>query len=138
MKYYTIFNSSTGQIHSSGNCLDDDFVLQVIPDGHQIIELQSNPSSQYIQNNQAVNIPPKPGDKYTFNFVTKSWNPPTNDVLIQEILRTRNLLLLESDWTQLPDVPQQTSDKWKAYRQALRDITNQTDLLKITWPIKPE
>lgn len=50
----------------------------------------------------------------------------------------RNLLLQESDWTQVPDAPVD-ADAWKAYRQALRDITNQAGFPdKIDWPIKPE
>lgn len=52
-------------------------------------------------------------------------------------LRTRDSLLTQSDWTILPDAP---TDKkaWKAYRQALRDITKQPGFPdNITWPTKP-
>jgi len=35
-------------------------------------------------------------------------------------------LLLQSDWTQLPDVPIETKSAWEIYRQQLRDITNQS------------
>jgi hypothetical protein len=52
----------------------------------------------------------------------------------------RNELLLECDWTQLPDSPltnlKQT--EWQIYRQALRDITNQSDPFSINWPTEPE
>lgn len=52
-------------------------------------------------------------------------------------LRTRDSLLAQSDWTMLPDAP---TDKkaWKAYRQALRDITQQPGFPdNIVWPTKP-
>lgn len=40
-----------------------------------------------------------------------------------ELLRdARNRALAECDWTQLPDVPEATREKFKSYRQALRDL----------------
>lgn len=45
----------------------------------------------------------------------------------------RNFLLLRSDWTQLPDAPVDAAT-WAAYRQALRDITTQSDPFNIVWP----
>jgi len=51
-----------------------------------------------------------------------------------QVIRTqRNQMLKDTDWTQLADVP---VDKavWATYRQALRDITTQTDPFNITWP----
>lgn len=52
------------------------------------------------------------------------------------VRQERNRLLSESDWTQTPDA---TADKqaWLVYRQALRDITTQTDPINIVWPIPP-
>lgn len=52
----------------------------------------------------------------------------------------RNKRLFECDWTQLPDAPLTDEQKtaWQAYRQALRDVTQQTDPFNITWPVKPE
>lgn len=50
----------------------------------------------------------------------------------------RNQLLISSDWTQLPDVPESIQSTWKEYRQELRDITkNFKDLQGITWPQPP-
>ena len=51
----------------------------------------------------------------------------------------RNKLLDASDWTQMPDVPQETKEKWATYRQALRDITEQEGYpFDVTFPEKPE
>lgn len=62
--------------------------------------------------------------------------------------RERDRLLSESDWTQMPDVPEATRTAWQTYRQALRDLPstatpvmdNTTELCigGVTWPTKPE
>jgi hypothetical protein len=50
----------------------------------------------------------------------------------------RNRLLMNSDWTQLPDVPIDTKEVWAAYRQALRDVTDQPGFpFNIVWPVAP-
>lgn len=55
-----------------------------------------------------------------------------------EAMALRNKLLQESDWTQLTDSPADKAE-WAAYRQALRDITDQTGFPNsITWPTEPE
>lgn len=36
----------------------------------------------------------------------------------------RNEMLVATDWTQLPDVPEATRQSWQAYRQALRNVTS--------------
>lgn len=60
------------------------------------------------------------------------------DRLAAEILTTRRRLLTASDWTQLPDVPLTTKAAWAAYRQALRDITDQPGYpLNVAWPQQP-
>jgi hypothetical protein len=58
--------------------------------------------------------------------------------LPDEVRKERNRLLTASDWTQIPDC---TVDKqaWATYRQALRDITNQSGFpTNVTWPTKPQ
>lgn len=47
----------------------------------------------------------------------------------------RNEFLAETDYMANSDYP--ITDEWKAYRQALRDITNQAHPLEVTWPTKP-
>ena len=54
-----------------------------------------------------------------------------------EIREKRDDLLLETDWTQNPDVPETTKAKWQVYRQALRDVPSQSDPYNITWPTPP-
>ncbi len=59
----------------------------------------------------------------------------------------RTRLLVESDWTQFPDVPDSTKTAWQSYRQQLRDLpataspkldeSYELDLSSVTWPTKP-
>jgi hypothetical protein len=48
----------------------------------------------------------------------------------------RNTKLVASDWTQVADAPVDAA-AWALYRQALRDITEQTDPFNIVWPTAP-
>ena len=52
----------------------------------------------------------------------------------------RTSMLTSSDFTQVADSPI-TAEKraeWATYRQALRDLTTQTDPFNITWPASPD
>ena len=50
-----------------------------------------------------------------------------------EVRAHRNFRLSMCDWTQLPDAPVDAA-AWATYRQALRDITTQSDPFNIVWP----
>lgn len=56
------------------------------------------------------------------------------------VRNTRDNKLKETDWmtTRAADTGTPMASEWATYRQALRDITTQTDPFNITWPIKPE
>jgi len=51
----------------------------------------------------------------------------------------RNQLIANTDWTQLPDAALTNIEtaNWASYRQALRDITTQSDPFNIEWPVSP-
>ena len=73
------------------------------------------------------------------NVWTQVWTvsqAPINEAS-SNVRRKRDVLLEESDWTQLPDVPVDT-DEWAAYRRNLRNITSQAGFpYAITWPEAP-
>lgn len=54
----------------------------------------------------------------------------------KQVRLERNAKLAASDWTQLPDAPVDAA-VWAEYRQALRDVTDQTDPFNIIWPTAP-
>lgn len=65
--------------------------------------------------------------------------PKTSNLNIDEVRNHRNKLLKLSDWTQLPDSPftPEKRAEWAAYRQQLRDITEE-NIHYVIWPKEPE
>lgn len=64
---------------------------------------------------------------------------PNLELIAAQVRSQRDALLAQSDWTQLPDVPQAIKAKWATYRQALRDIPLQSGFpTAVVWPVKPE
>lgn len=72
--------------------------------------------------------------------VGPTWTEFSNELTaarLTELRTIRNEKLSETDWWVLPD--RTPSDEQLAYRQALRDITdNYTSLEDVVWPEKPE
>jgi hypothetical protein len=63
------------------------------------------------------------------------------EVQWSKIRSERTLLLIFSDWTDLLSSRERLGEElygsWQAYRQALREITEQQDPFNIVWPSKP-
>jgi hypothetical protein len=65
---------------------------------------------------------------------------PTTEELLDVIRRKRDALLIQCDFTQLPDVPltPETKTAWTVYRQALRDFPETCDVNNPVWPVPPQ
>lgn len=87
---------------------------------------------------------------YKFEVESKEEEFSRNRAFFMEFLREkRNQLIMESDWTQMPDVAEEhTQDwinTWKVYRKALRSLPNvyeeqfpeETNIETILFPEKP-
>ena len=88
-------------------------------------------------------VPDTPRGFFKFHVATRQWQKyspfttsPSEEAWAGVRYR-RNRLIAASDWTQLPDVAAVTQNAWTTYRQALRDITLQTDPFAIVWPVAP-
>lgn len=95
----------------------------------------------YYINNSWIERPPQPAPYYAFNIDKFIWEDTRTPQSEWEVIKNRrSILLTESDWTMLPDAPLSDAKRaeWVVYRQALRDITNQTDPFNISWPTPPE
>lgn len=80
----------------------------------------------------------QPSDVHVFNYKTLEWE--RDDLTAWLSVKTkRDGLLSETDWVSLrgQETGQGVSPEWLAYRQALRDITNQNDPENIQWPVPP-
>lgn len=133
----TIFDETTGQILRVVDCIESDIALQVEVGNSFLIGHYSD-SDYYVNNGVAVAMPPKPSEYHVFDYSTKQWIDPRTPETEWPLVRAkRDRLLLESDWTQLPDVPLATKEAWAEYRQQLRDVTLQQDPFNIVWPTRP-
>jgi hypothetical protein len=64
---------------------------------------------------------------------------PSDDELAARARATRDALLRDSDWSQLPDVPRAIRDIWAEYRQLLREVPEQDRWPSfIYWPQAPK
>ena len=99
-------------------------------------------SAGYVQ----VPYPPTPNTNQILEWNGTTWTLKDKTVEQLEVEKTkvadavrhqRNLLLLESDWTQVLDAPVD-QQAWKVYRQSLRDISAQAGFpFNISWPSEP-
>ena len=120
---YTIYDTATGLIHSHGSATTLTSLNQILlNDGDGIIEGFYDRETHKIVDGAPVEYTPD---------------------MFPIIRNKRDGLLLESDWTQMPDSPLSDSKKaeWATYRQTLRDLpsaqSNITDLNNIIWPTEP-
>jgi len=122
MKYYSIYNISTGLIHTQGQSSLDDISDIVLNSGDGILEGAHDRATQKIVDGAAVS--------YTPDFWPK-------------VRRDRDLLLAGCDWTQNSDSPLTTEKKaeWATYRQALRDVpannSSKTSFDNVVFPTEP-
>lgn len=83
------------------------------------------------------------GSIFSGSFKEPDWKGegPDDDTDLAKwsLLRTeRSRRLQSTDWSQGADVPDVIKNKWKTYRQALRDLPSNTlDPLNPTWPEEP-
>jgi hypothetical protein len=131
---YSIYISS-GEIV---RLLDCDNIEQQLADGESYLDGWFLDSQYYVDQDEAVQMPPKPSQYCVFNYATKQWIDPRTPETQWPIVRMdRNKRLQVCDWTQLADIPTETKTLWEPYRQALRDVTEQSDPFNIIWPTPP-
>ena len=143
---YILFSKS-GDLVQMGSMSDRTFLPTPTGD-QQLIEVDGLPELPPNQKPKLVNgqieiitIPdpiPSPSNYHVFDETLMQW-VLTEAAAVQQVKDMRNKLLLESDWTQMPDVPLATKTQWAEYRQQLRDITLQAGYpYSVTWPIPPQ
>lgn len=81
---------------------------------------------------------------FTYQDVENKYQEIKNAEPMRLLRLERNRLLKETDWTQSRDVTLTNDSDWKTYRQALRDLPNNSipelnngQLTNITWPEIP-
>lgn len=141
-KQFTLYDTTSGRLLynvSIPAVHADDYP---VPDGTAVLDKYvGDCDSAYVDTGgdtpTLVLIPPKPSEDHFFDYQTKAWVLNV-DALESRVRIERSVLLAQSDWTQLPDVPLPTKDAWATYRQALRDITGQLGFpTNVVWPTPP-
>jgi|14BtaG_2_1085337.scaffolds.fasta_scaffold00052_15 hypothetical protein len=121
MKHFTIYKTETGIIESviSSDCNVDDIL---VGSDETIVEGYYSPSSIKFVDGSPVNV--------SVDF----WD---------DVRSQRNILLQNSDWTQMSDSPLSDSKKteWANYRQSLRDLPSSQheaeNLDSVAFPTEP-
>lgn len=95
-----------------------------------------NPATQTREHGPALLI----DGVWTQNYIVSELDPEASAAKVEAqwtvIRAERNKLLADCDWTQLPDAAADAA-AWAVYRQALRDITDQSDPFNVQWPTTP-
>ena len=138
IKSITTYNIKTGEILRNITCSEGDIKYQYNPQIEYYIEGIFSSTEYYIVNDIPIQLPPLPNEYSIFDYNTKQWvDSRTNETEWNLVIEKRYKLLVNTDWTQMPDVAIATKSEWATYRQALRDITTQSDPFNIVWPVPP-
>lgn len=141
MKYYGYIDPETGRGEKAN----------IAPEGVQSIEIDANADANLIALSPAGEVvlrPPRAEDWLVWDWVSLAWIDGRDDAYYAEKMdadfatmrRERDRRLTACDWTQVSDAPLTDEQKtaWAAYRQALRDLPeNTTDPANPVWPDKP-
>ena len=105
-----------------------------------IVRYDSSTCMPYIKYDPECQIP-KPLDTSLNSLYLEKFNQLPYDLIREK----RGLLLKESDWIGLTDVSLINKEAWQTYRQALRDLPQNStpeldengELTNVTWPTPP-
>lgn len=137
--------SSDGSIHSVNTCADKDITVQPgYPDEIIIISASENVGwdTHYVEDNKLIEKSNKPSVHHKFDYKNKEWY--LDEVVLMNLVRMeRDAKLIESDWTDTLSAKSRLGDvlynAWQDYRQALRDLPqNTTDPSNVVWPTPPQ
>jgi len=84
-----------------------------------------------------VNIPLTATEIAEFETKDAAWELGASARLLKDIRAKRNALIAQTDHLMVADSPHAANESLKAYRQALRDVPQQTDLNHVVWPLMP-
>lgn len=155
MKTLIIYDKETGLVTKTVTCPDSSVECQaadgeglIVPSDEEMALMRARGDAAVIVSGGVLSAhtPDKPATDgltdYAWNESTCRWERyRTEDGLAADVRSTRDLLLSESDWvvTKALEDGESVPAGWKAYRQALREITLQSGFPQsVEWPTKPE
>lgn len=109
--------------------------------------VDGSPQGDYYLNGVWHNKPPQPQPYMTWVWESHTWEDLRTPEEVSlwdeerwvEVRAERDRLLTATDWrvVRAYEQGQQLAPEWQAYRQALRDVTDQPDPYNIVWPETP-
>ena len=107
-----------------------------LPDGYMAVHIETNSPEYSLDSDQEYDLSPPSwdGTKWVQRPIPRQMTEKGLNDIVNEKIKERNRLLAETDWTQLPDVPKGTAEKYVEYRQKLRDITKDPQFPFVTFP----
>jgi hypothetical protein len=134
-----IVTDRTGYLLRQITAPDDQLGLQPIAADERAYRVAAPPpanSNRYVGGEFSYEPPPSPFHRYDRAECRWVEIPGAAEAAVRA---ERDALLSACDWTQLPDVPGETAAMWQAYRQALRDVTEQPGFPQaVVWPVAPD
>lgn len=136
---YVVYSVATGDIVAVGTA--NAGTPPTPPEGFAILaaDLASGDTTFYVKDGVLFKRDPRPSFRYVWDG--HQWQPNL-DRFAADARTERNQRLAESDWTDTASAPARLGEtlyaQWQAYRQALRDITQQPGFpLDVIWPTPP-
>lgn len=152
---FTIYDTETGRIDAVLDIGVDPDTGAVSADldanmaeGQSAIWGEFSAASHYVAAGSPTPFPDKPGAWASWDWSGKCWTDPRDaawyaaerERLLAILREERDTRLTACDWSQLPDAPLTAEGlaAWRAYRQALRDLPDNTaDPARPDWPTPP-
>ena len=142
IQQFTIYEEVTGRIVTSGTgSFSDNGVPPDLAGLGNLVLMGSSttePGLHYVESGQLVRMSERPSASHDWDYSTKQW-VGNLDAAWGTVRIERDRILRSSDWrvTKAAELGQPIDLAWAVYRQALRNITSQTDPLNIVWPTVP-
>lgn len=131
---YSRYSLKTGRFTGFGTNTNKENV--VAPEGQGIVEGHYDHDKQMVINGSVVDIPDKPDYPCHFDPASMQWVWDEAQSWF-DFRQERNRRLSACDWTQVSDAPVDR-EAWATYRQALRDLPENTDDPRYPiWPQRP-
>jgi hypothetical protein len=131
------FNSNDGRFVSFVDSQNQEVLDMNTPEGSVFVDGNYD-INYYLDQGVVVKQPDQPSTLHMFDFQTKTWIYSSS-----AIKGKRARLLEQSDWTDTLSSKTRLGDdvysQWQIYRQALRDIPQQSGYPQnVVWPTPPQ
>ena len=152
VKFVTTVEESTGRILNielpqstlKPEGVEDGFITVHITEDNMpegFMGVGFNPSLYFWDGSEFHHVGQPPNRYAIYNGTDWEWD---QSLLVEDVRKSRDIKLSQSDWTQVPDSPLSEEQKsaWQVYRQELRDFMSTlpsefSSVSELPWPTPP-